>query len=107
MSKSYLDRPLYLLLTAEGDVHVGQVWQGTCLLLFTSPDSAAAFVSSSDGAGRPPLVFSRSRAEFLTQAGRAFGQGYIGGLVDLMPDVVATDFVGFDIDRRQVDSLPV
>jgi len=79
---SHPDRTLYCLRTAEGDVCAGEVWQGTCLLLFTSPAAANAFATWAGVAARPPLVFSRCPAEFLTQAGRCFGRGFIGGLID-------------------------
>jgi hypothetical protein len=82
------------------------VWQGNCILLFTSPDAAAAFANWSGVEAQPPLVFSRSRSEFLLQAGRAFGRGFIGGLIDLTPDAGETEFVGFDVDRRQREGRP-
>jgi hypothetical protein len=96
-----LDRPLYYLLNADGALCVGQVWQGECVLLFTSPAAAAAFADSAGVEARPSLVFSRSRAEFLMQARRSFGQGFIGGLIDPSTQIGETAFLGFDVDRRQ------
>src|SRR5690242_7097497 len=54
---AYLSRTFYHLRTAEGAICAGQVWQGRCLLLFTSPTSAAAFAHSTGVRTRPPLIF--------------------------------------------------
>jgi hypothetical protein len=97
---SHLNRTFYHLRTAEGVICAGQVWQGMCLLLFTSPDAAAAFVDSTAIEARPPLIFSRSRSEFLAQAGRCFGQGFIGGLIDPSTRTGQTEFLGFDVRPR-------
>jgi hypothetical protein len=96
-----LDRPLYYLLNADGGVCAGRVWQGECVLLFTSPAAAATFAGSADVEARPSLVFSRSRSEFLMQARRSFGEGFIGGLIDPTTQIGETAFLGFDVDRRQ------
>lgn len=97
---SNLERPLYFLLNAEGTICAGRVWQGDCILLFTSDAAATAFADLEGVEVRPPLVFSHGRSEFLRQAGRSFGQGYIGGLIDPIPGTRETDFVSFDVDRR-------
>jgi hypothetical protein len=96
-----LDRPLYYLLNAEGGICVGQVWQGECVLLFTSPGAAVRFAEAAGVEARPSLVFSRSRSEFLMQARRSFGEGFIGGLIDPTTETGETAFLGFDVDRRQ------
>lgn len=101
-----LDGPLYCLLDAEGALCTGQVWQGECVLLFTSPAAAAAFAVSTEVQAQSPRVFSRSRPEFLTQAGRSFEQGLIGGLIDPTARTGETAFLGFDVDRRQGGAPP-
>ena len=95
-----LTRTLYHLRTAEGAVCAGRVRQGKCLLLFTSPAGAMAFAAETGVETRPPLIFSRSRAEFLAQAGRCFGQGFIGGLIDPRTGPGKTEFLGFDVEQR-------
>jgi hypothetical protein len=94
-----LDRPLYYLLNARDAVCAWQVWQGECVLLFTSSNAAATFADSSGIQDRPPLVFSSSRSEFLTRAGRYFEQGFIGGLIDPTVGPGQTAFVGFEVGR--------
>jgi hypothetical protein len=96
-----LDRPLYYLLNADGAICAGRVWQGECVLLFTSPATAARFADSAGVEAQPSHVFSRSRSEFLTQARRSFGEGFIGGLIDPTTQIGETAFLGFDVDRRQ------
>ncbi len=76
--------------------------QGECLLLFTSLAAAAAYAAISELGIVAASVFSRTRPEFLAQASRSFGRGFIGGLIDLTVGRGGTAFVGFDIDRRQV-----
>jgi hypothetical protein len=102
-SRFRLDRPLYCLLTADGAVCAGQVCEGECLLLFTSPAAASGFGEWTGIETRPPVVFSRSRAEFLAQARRSFGQSFIGGLVDPSSRLGEMVFLGFDVDPRQED----
>jgi hypothetical protein len=70
------------------------------LLLFTSPAAANDFADASRVETRPPLVFSRSRAEFLMQARRCFGRGFIGGLIDPVIESGNTEFLGFDAEPR-------
>jgi hypothetical protein len=96
-----LDRPLYYLLNADGTTCTGRVWQGECVLLFTSPGAAATFAGSAGVEAQPSHVFSRSRTEFLTQARRSFGEGFIGGLIDPTTQIGETEFLGFDVDQRQ------
>jgi len=96
-----LGRTFYHLRTAEGAICAGQVWQGRCLLLFTSQTAAAAFADSTGVETRPPFIFSRSRSEFLAQARRCFGEGFIGGLIDTMGETGKTEFLGFDVERQQ------
>jgi hypothetical protein len=95
---SHLCRTLYCLQTAEGAICAGRVWQGMCLLLFTSPVAASAFADMSGVEAWPPLVFSRSPSEFLTQAGRCFGRGFIGGLIDPIAGIGKTELLEFDIE---------
>jgi hypothetical protein len=97
LSGPYLVRTLYYLRTADGAICAGQVWQGRCLLLFTSPAAAVAFAESSGVETASPLIFSRSRSEFLSQAGRCLGQGYIGGLIDPRGGTGRTAFLGFTV----------
>jgi len=104
--RSRLDRPLYCLLTAKDTIGAGRVWQGICVLLFTSPALVAAFADWSGVEARPPVVFSRSRPEFLRQARRSFEKGFIGGLIDPTPGTGQTAFLGFDVDRRQGNPGP-
>jgi hypothetical protein len=104
---SHLGRTLYHLRTAEGATCAGRVWQGECLLLFTSQTAATAFVAATGLEARPPLIFSRSRSEFLTQAGRCFGQGFIGGLIDPSAGPGKTEFLGFDVEQRRRGSPPI
>jgi hypothetical protein len=96
-----LARTFYHLRTVEGAICAGQVWQGRCLLLFTSQTAAAAFAYSTGVQTRPPLIFSRSRSEFLAQARRCFGEGFIGGLIDLGGGTGKSEFLGFDVERQQ------
>jgi hypothetical protein len=100
VAKSYLGRTFYHLRTAEGAICAGQVWQGRCLLLFTSPATAAAFAEVSGIEARPPLLFSRSRSEFLAQAGQCFRAGFIGGLIDPSSGNERTEFLGFEVEHR-------
>lgn len=100
-ARSQLDRPLFCLLQADGALCAAQVRQGVCVLLFTSAAAATAFADSVGIAVRPPRVFSRGRAEFLTQAGRSAREGFIGGLIDTLDGARETAFLGFDVDRRQ------
>ena len=99
--RTRLDRPLYCLLDAAGALCAGQVWQGECVLLFTSPAAAATFARSAGFEVRPPQVFSRGRSEFLKQARGSFRQGFIGGLIDPTTRTGEIAFLGFDVDRRQ------
>jgi hypothetical protein len=98
---SHLDRLLLVLLNTEGDICAGRVLQGDCILLFTSEVAAAAFADQTGVEARPPLVFSRSRQEFLLQARRSSAQGFVGALIDPNADARETAFVGFHVDRRQ------
>jgi hypothetical protein len=88
-------------LNAQNVLCSARIYHGECVLLFTSSAAVAAFADSSGVKAGVTLVFSRSRSEFLTQADRSFGQGFIGGLIDLTAVSGHTAFVGFDVDRRQ------
>jgi hypothetical protein len=98
-TQARLDRPLYCLLTAADTICAGRVWQGRCVLLFTSPAAAIGFADWTGVDAQPPIVFSRSHSEFLTQARRSFGQGFIGGLIDPTIRLGETAFLGFDVGR--------
>jgi hypothetical protein len=94
------------LQTAEGDLCAGRVWQGACLLLFTSPAAASAFADFNGVEAWPPLIFSRDLPEFLTQAGRCFGRGFIGGLIDPGTAVGKTELLVFDVNAPRGGSPP-
>jgi hypothetical protein len=98
--RSRLERPLYFLRDLQGAICAAQVWQGDCILLFTSKAVAMAFADLGGAEVQPPFTFSRHRSEFLTQAVRSSGQGFIGGLIDLAPGARETAFVGFDVGPR-------
>jgi len=106
ISLSRLGRTLYCLQTAEGAICAGRVWQGTCLLLFTSPAAASAFADMSGVEAWPPLVFSRNPSEFWTQAVRCFGRGFIGGLIDPIAGIGKTELLEFDVDAPPDGRLP-
>jgi hypothetical protein len=99
---AYLDRTFYHLRTAAGDLCAGRVWQGRCLLLFSSPRTAAAFAERTGVESGALLIFSCRRSEFLTQAAQCFGQGFIGGLIDARDGTGKTEFLSFDVARHSV-----
>lgn len=77
-----------------------------CLLLFTSPAAAKEFADSTGVEAWPPLVFSRSRSEFVTQASRCFVCGFIGGLIDPGAGTGKTELLVFDVDAPRDGSPP-
>jgi hypothetical protein len=96
-----LCQTLYYLRTPEGDVCAGRVRQGLCLLLFTSHAAASAFADFRGVEAWPPLVFSRSRTEFQTQAAFCFGRGFLGGLLDAGLGRDQTVLVPFDLGTHE------
>lgn len=106
VSLSRLSRTLYCLRTVEGSICAGRIWHGTCLLLFTSPAAASAFADMSGVEAWPPLVFSRNPAEFWTQAGRCFGRGFIGGLIDPIPGIERPEWLEFNVDAPSGGPAP-